>query len=115
MSVLLRIWVRWRSDASFNAASNRSDNCTSSLLYDGAVGSADEPKSLARAAVASERVTDGQSLWFTRIDASDPRAFSPGEGAYGRWIPGDPWKTLRAIFVFAPADVITSVVTSAQN
>src|ERR1700677_366227 len=33
MSVLLRIWVRWRSDASFSAASNRPDSCTSSLLY----------------------------------------------------------------------------------
>ncbi len=48
---------------------------------------------------------NGEFLWFTRLDASDPRAGSQYEAAYSWWIPGDPWETLRAIFVFSLADL----------
>lgn len=44
----------------------------------------------------------GERIWLTRLAESDPRAASPYEAAYARWIPGDPSDALRAVFVFVP-------------
>jgi hypothetical protein len=55
-------------------------------------------------------IDSGEFLWLTRMEASDRRAGTPYEAAYGWWIPGDPWETLQAIFVFAPVDLVTSAL-----
>ncbi|OLT00084.1 hypothetical protein BJF90_07225 [Pseudonocardia sp. CNS-004] len=41
---------------------------------------------------------DGQT-WLSRISHTNP-TLRGYEAAYGRWIPGDPFETLRAIFVY---------------
>jgi hypothetical protein len=48
---------------------------------------------------------DGTKLWCTRLDRDDPRTATDYEIAYARWIPGDPWAALMAVFVlFRPED-----------
>jgi hypothetical protein len=44
----------------------------------------------------------GERTWLTRLPETDPRAASSYEVEFGRWIPGDPFDALRAIFVFMP-------------
>lgn len=44
----------------------------------------------------------GERLRLTRFPETDPRAVSPYESAYARWIPGNPFDALLAVFVFMP-------------
>jgi hypothetical protein len=37
--------------------------------------------------------------WFSRLPPEDRRIATPYESAYAKWIPGDPWEALSAIFV----------------
>lgn len=47
----------------------------------------------------------GDRVWLTRFPAADPRAASSYEAAFARWIPGDPFDALLAVFVFVPEGV----------
>jgi hypothetical protein len=49
-------------------------------------------------------VVAGERLWLTRFPETDTRAASLYEAAYARWIPGDPFDVLLAVFVFMPED-----------
>jgi len=52
------------------------------------------------------RSVDGQSLWMSRLPATDPRVGSPYEVEYARWIPGDAKAALAAVFILVrPQDV----------
>lgn len=42
---------------------------------------------------------DGSSLWFSRLNASDPRLSSPYEVGYARWIETNPLQALKGILV----------------
>jgi hypothetical protein len=46
----------------------------------------------------------GERLWLTRLEAIDSRAGTPYEYGFARWIPGDPFDALLAVFVFTPED-----------
>jgi hypothetical protein len=50
------------------------------------------------------RVEDlaGERLWLTRFPKTDTRATSAYEREFARWIPGDPFVALLAVFVFVP-------------
>ena len=50
------------------------------------------------------RVEDlaGERLWLTRFSETDTRATSAYEREFARWIPGDPFVALLAVFVFMP-------------
>lgn len=43
---------------------------------------------------------DGERLWLTRFPEMDTRANSSSEVEFARWIPGDPFNALLAVFVF---------------
>jgi hypothetical protein len=44
----------------------------------------------------------GERIWLTRLPETDPRAASSYEAEFARWIPGNPFHALRAVFVFMP-------------
>lgn len=44
----------------------------------------------------------GERVWLTRLPETDPRAASAYEVEFARWIPGNPFDALRAVFVFMP-------------
>ena len=44
----------------------------------------------------------GERLWLTRFSETDTRATSAYEREFARWIPGDPFGALLAVFVFMP-------------
>lgn len=44
----------------------------------------------------------GGRLWLTRLEATDSRAGTPYEYGFARWIPGNPFDALLAVFVFTP-------------
>lgn len=46
----------------------------------------------------------GEYLWLTRLPQSDPGVGSLYERYDARWIPGDPFDALIAVFVFMPED-----------
>ncbi|MGH3165418.1 MAG: hypothetical protein ACRDN0_05935, partial [Trebonia sp.] len=46
----------------------------------------------------------GERLWLTRFAATDPRAASPYEYGFARWIPDNPFDALLAVFVFMPEE-----------
>lgn len=48
-----------------------------------------------------ERSKDGSMLWLSRLTEDDRRRCSGYEIAYARWIPGDPWESLRLILLVA--------------
>jgi hypothetical protein len=48
-----------------------------------------------------EKSRDGSRLWLSRMGEDDPRRTTSYEINYARWIPGDPKRALRAIFIFA--------------
>lgn len=43
--------------------------------------------------------SDGSRLWCTRLGTGDPRIASAYERSYAWWIPGDPWRALKALFI----------------
>lgn len=47
---------------------------------------------------------DGETLWLSRLAASDPRVATPYESEYGRWIPGNAREALRAVMLFTSRD-----------
>jgi hypothetical protein len=44
----------------------------------------------------------GERIWLTRLPETDSRAASSYEAEFARWIPGNPFDALRAVFVFMP-------------
>ena len=46
----------------------------------------------------------GERLWLTRLPEADARAASSYEREFARWIPGDPFDALLAVFVFMIED-----------
>jgi hypothetical protein len=57
---------------------------------------------------------DGTRLWFTRFPPEDPRAATPYETEYGRWIPGDASLALAALLILA-ADPTARIADLLQN
>jgi hypothetical protein len=47
---------------------------------------------------------DGSLLWLSRLGDNDPRVTTEYEVAYARWIPGNPFDALRAVFAFGLTD-----------
>jgi hypothetical protein len=45
------------------------------------------------------RSRDGSKFWCTRLNEDDHRIATDYEFGYARWIPGDPWDALKAVFV----------------
>jgi hypothetical protein len=43
---------------------------------------------------------DGEKLYLSRLAENDPRLNTDYERAYARWIEGDPFEALRAVFLF---------------
>jgi hypothetical protein len=52
----------------------------------------------------------GDRLWLTRFSSTDPRAATDYEGAYARWIPGDPFDALLAILVFTAEGMTAATI-----
>ena len=66
----------------------------------------DEVRALAETFPSRRVSADGTKLWLTRLDSDDPRAASPYEWEYARWIPGNPLEAIRAVLLFArPSDL----------
>jgi len=58
----------------------------------------------------------GECIWLTRLPATDPRAATAYEIEYARWIPGNPFDALQAVFVFIPeGDSLTSRLAMAPR
>ena len=45
-----------------------------------------------------EKSVDGTKIWLSRLPENDRRRTTAYETAYARWIPGDPWDALVALF-----------------
>jgi hypothetical protein len=48
--------------------------------------------------------SSGERIWLTRLPETDTRATTPYEVEYARWISGNAFGALRAVFVFLPED-----------
>ena len=61
---------------------------------------------IARSEFPTTITQEDGSTWCTRLKEDDRRIASGYEIAYSKWIPGDPWAAIRAVFVLgAPHDV----------
>jgi hypothetical protein len=56
----------------------------------------------------------GESIWLTRLKASDSRATSAYEWRYGHWVPGNPFDALIAVFVFTPESAASTLLNSSD-
>lgn len=57
----------------------------------------------------------GERLWLTWFPETDPRAATPYEADYARWIPGNPFDALLVVFVFVAKYNDLSQMASAQS
>lgn len=62
--------------------------------------SEDELKAVRREFPTVLRSADGSKLWCSRLREDAPQIGTPYEAYSARWIPGDPWRALKGIFVF---------------
>ena len=58
---------------------------------------------------------DGNKLWLSRLKEGDPRMESAYETHYARWIPGDPFKALKAIFLCARESDLPLLMATLTN
>jgi len=64
---------------------------------------------IARSEFPTSITQEDGSTWCTRLKEDDRRIASGYEIAYAKWIPGDPWAAIRAVFVLGGPNDLASL------